>query len=125
MQRTKTIWNKFHLQIKPNNIRNVARATRENVILGPVGLKRVGRDATTELDHFLLFITNDMISNIVRYTNNKINVLISKLADDFNKDYKYTFVRETDNQEMRAFIGLFLYRGVVQIEYNGHYEIIL
>ena len=71
----------------------------------PIGVVPKAEGVRNELDAFQLFITPDMIKS-----NRKINI-VQKLPIEFNKDFKYPYVRTTDDLEMTAFIGLILYRG--------------
>ena len=56
-----------------------------------------------------------MLDSVINYTNVKINKLIDKLPNDFNKDYKYPYVQGIDAIEMSAFIGLCYYRGLSKL----------
>ena len=100
---------------QPNNARNTGRIARQNVITGPIGLKRVANNATTELDHFMLFLTNPMFEQLVNNTNTKIQQFIGRLPDNFNEKFKYPFIKETNHPEMKDFIGLFIYRGLYKL----------
>ena len=53
------------------------------------------------------------------HTNEKIDSLLAKLPTDFNKDFKYSFVKEVSEMELKAFIGLFLYRGLYKLNTMG------
>ena len=47
-----------------------------------------------------------MLANILYHTNKKIDSLLAKLTADFYKDFKYSFVKEVSEMELKAFIGL-------------------
>ena len=57
------------------------RVSRHNIIRGPVGLKNAGSKAETETDHFLLFITHEMLADVLHHTNKKIDSLLAKLEE--------------------------------------------
>ena len=97
----------IHFTNNPQNVLNVGRVSRHNIIRGPVGLKNAASKAKTEIDHFLLFITHEMLADVLHHTNKKIDSLLAKLPADFNKDFKYSFVKEVSEMELKAFIGLF------------------
>ena len=97
----------IHFTNNPQNVLNVGPVSRHNIIKGPVGLKNAASKAKTEIDHFLLFITYKMLADVLHYTNKKTDSLLAKLPADFNKDLKYSFVKEVSDMELKAFIGLF------------------
>ena len=109
----------IHFTNNPQNVLNVGRLCRHNIIRGPVGLKNAASKAKTEIDHFLLFITHEMLADVLYHTNKKIDSLLAKLPADFNKDFKYSFVKEVSEMELKAFIGLFLYRGLYKLNTMG------
>ena len=49
-----------------------------------------------------------MLTDVPHHTNEKINSLLPKLPADFKNDFKYLFVKEVSEMELKAFIGLFL-----------------
>ena len=84
----------IHFTNSPQNVLNVGRVSRHNIIKGSVGLKNAASKAKTKTDHFLLFITHEMLVDVLHHTNKKINSLLAKLSADFNKAFKYSFVKE-------------------------------
>ena len=109
----------IHFTSNPQNVLNVGRVFRHNIIRGPVGLKNAASKAKTEIDHFLLFITHEMLADVLHHTNKKIDSLFAKFPADFNKDFKYSFGKEVSEKEPKAFIGLFLYRGLYKLNTMG------
>ena len=79
----------------------------DNMIRGPVVLKNAASKAKTETDHFLLFISHEMLADVLHHTTKKIDSLLAKLPADFNKDFKYSFVKEVSEMELKAFIRRF------------------
>ena len=96
----------IHFTNNPRNVLNVGRVSRHNIIRGPVGLKNAASKAKREIDHFLLFITHEMLADVLHHTDKKIDSLLAKLSADFNKDFKYPFGKEVSEMELKAFIGL-------------------
>ena len=107
----------------PQNILNVGRVSRHNIIRGIVGLKNAASKVKTEIDHFLLFIAHEMSADVLHNTTKKIDSLISKLPAYFNKDFKYSFEKEVSEMELKAFIGLFLYRGLYKLNTMGIWKL--
>ena len=70
-------------------------------------MKNAASKVKTEIDDFLLFITHEMLADVLHNTNKKINSLLAKLPAPFNKDFKYSFVKEVSEMELKTFIGLF------------------
>ena len=60
-----------------------------------------------------------MFVEVLHHTNKKIDSLLAKLPVDFNKDFKYSFVKEVSEMELEAFIGHFLYRGLYKLDTKG------
>ena len=55
----------------PQNVLNVGRVSRHNIIRGPVGLKNAASKVKTEIDDFLLFITHEMLADVLHNTKQK------------------------------------------------------
>ena len=52
----------IHFTSNTQNVLNVGRISRQNIIRGPVSLKNAASEATIEIEHFLLFITHEMLA---------------------------------------------------------------
>ena len=91
----------------PQKVLNVGRVPRHNIIRSPVGLKNAASKAKTEIGHFLSFIAHEMLADVLHHTNKKIDSLLARLPADFNKDFKYSFVKEVSEMELKASKGLF------------------
>ena len=105
----------IHFNNNPQNVLNVGRVSRHNIIRGPVGLKNTASKAKTEIDHFLLFITHEMLADVLHYTNKKTD---SKLPADFQKDFNYSFVKEVSEMKLKTFIH-FSYRALYKLNTMG------
>ena len=88
---------------------------RHNIIRGPVDLKNAASKAKTKIDNFPLFVTQEMLADFLHHTNKKIDSLLAKLPADFNKNFKYLFVKKISEMELKAFIVIFLYRGLYNL----------
>ena len=60
-----------------------------------------------------MYLTDEMIDLIVRHTNRKITNLISNASEESLT--KHPFIKVTTTLEIRALIGLMLYRGLYQL----------
>ena len=109
----------IHFTNNPQSFLNFGRVSRHKIIRSPVGLKNVASKAKIEIDHFLLFNTHEMLADVLHHTNKKIDSQIAKHPPDFNKDFKYSFMKEVSEMELKAFIGLFLYRGLYKLNKMG------
>ena len=102
-----------------NNPQNVGCVSRHDIIRGLVGLENAASKVKTEMDHFLSFITHEMLADVLHHTNKSIDSLLTKLSVDFNKDFKYYFLKKVGEMELKAFKELFLYRGLYKLNTMG------
>ena len=64
-----------------------------------------------------------MLADVPRYTNKKTDSLLAKLPADFSKDFKYSFVKEVSEMELKAFKGHFLCRGLYKLNTMGNQKL--
>ena len=83
-------------------------------------MKNAASKGKTGIDHFLLVITHEMLADVLYHTKKKIDLLLAKLPADFNKDFKYSFVNQVSEMELKVFVGLFLYRGLYKRNTMGN-----
>ena len=57
----------IHFTNNLQNVLNVGRVSRHDIIRGPAALKNAASKAKTEIDHFLLFITHEMLADVLPY----------------------------------------------------------
>ena len=69
----------------------------------------------TELDCFLLFMSEDIISKMCIRTNRVIDTLLHSMTPDQRKAQSY--VRNTTVSELKAFFGLMILRGTYKWNY--------
>ena len=99
---------------QPTN--NIGRQNRANIITGRQGVQPKAKGTNTNREAFQLLITPVMISSIAQYTNLKINSPIEKLPENFlEENFRYNFLKITNDLEIHAVIGLILYRGIYQL----------
>lgn len=84
----------------------IGQPDQSSVIRGPCGKPTPrARNTATALDAFLKFFTNEMVSSVVLYTNEKISKVIATPETK-------SVIHLVEEREMLAFIGLFIYRGM-------------
>lgn len=96
----RTRWNKM-----PKNKRVRTRA--DNIIIHLPCVRASARDKNTPVDCWSLFITDNMVNDIAKYTNIKIATLAAK----YNAEHQY-LVNPTTAQEIKALIGLLYLSGL-------------
>ena len=90
---------------------NISRQKRANTITGPQGVKAKAGHTESPRNALELFLTLDMVHNIVIYTNYKINQTIDTMTPDVIAQRNLgTVTKECTVIEMSAFVRLFLYR---------------
>ena len=82
------------------------------------GVTREASKAKTPREAFELFITPDMIEELVNRTNSRIKKTLESLSQDIHDSDKYPHYKEIDHLDMYAFIGLFYMRGLYNL--NNH-----
>lgn len=98
-----TIWTTKPLHSK------FSKTPKSNLISHLPGPKGGARGVTNEVKLFSLFITDEMIDKIVLHTNTEIEVSKIKYSDNL-----CSFIKPTDNCEIKAFIGLLYMSGVLK-----------
>ena len=90
-------------------VTSVGRAPNQNVIKHGPGPGRQAKQVTDSLEAFILFITDNMLTTIVEYTNsNQFNSSSIPIPIQFEENLivnsnKYTHCETTDLTEMKAF----------------------
>ena len=85
-------------------------------------MKNAASKEKTKIDHFFLFVTHEMLVDILHHTNKKIDSLLAKRPADFNKDFKNSFLEEVSETELKAFIGQYFIPWIIQTECYGNSE---
>lgn len=95
---------------------NVGRNNRANVITGRQGPQPKACETASPRSAFELYFTPEIVNNILLCTNRKIRRTLSKLPDNFlTQNSRYSYMKETSVEEIYAFIGLYLYRGLYKL----------
>lgn len=88
--------------------RQNVRTRAENIITQLPGVTQEAKSATSELECWGLFFSNEMLQNILRYTNVRIQRKIVS-CEDLSK---HTYIKECSMAEFKAFIGLLYIAGL-------------
>ena len=83
-----------------------------NVITGTPGVNRAAREATTAIDAWECFFSDEMLNLVLEHTNQRIRTYRAQLTPEALASNKYTFHHETSLSELQAFIGLMYARGL-------------
>lgn len=87
---------------------NRGRTRRHNIVFVPPGPKGIARQKTSIQDCMSLFFDDQIIQLIINYTNTKINNIKEKYARE--RDCK-----NTNEIEIRGYIGILLLAGVMKV----------
>ena len=79
---------------------------------------REASKAKTPREAFELYITPDMIEELVNRTNNRIKKTLENLSQNTYDNDKYPCYKEIDHLDIYAFFGLFYMRGLYNL--NNH-----
>lgn len=89
------------------------QSRRQNIIKPPIGVHNCGKDAMDPISAFRLFVDDEYLEKIVLYSNVKITGVLNRMrTNGFIFTNKHRYMKETNIEELRAFIGLFIYRGL-------------
>lgn len=88
--------------------RQNVRTRAENIITQLPGVTPEAKSATSELECWDLFFSNDMLQNVLKFTN----VRIQRKIESCNDLAKHTYMKECSIEEFKAFIGLLYIAGL-------------
>ena len=91
------------------------RAANQNILRGAEGPRGRANAAKTPVEGFELFITDEMMQDVVNNTNKNIQNFMTRFYDVLKESSKYTYVKETDLIELKALIGLLYLRAALQL----------
>ena len=95
---------------------NVGRNNRENIITGRQGPQSKAQNTPSPCTAFELYFTDDIVQSIVLHADTKVQNTLSKFPDNFvAQDSRYSHMKEVTVEEIYAFIGLYLYRGLYKL----------
>ena len=82
------------------------------------------RGADTPLDCFSLFVTGDMLPDVVNHTNARMDMLVESLSPEQLENpnrTKYQYhMQHTDITEIKAFIGIYYLRGLMKENFSDY-----
>lgn len=96
---------------KPSTQRG--RQNMANILTGTPGVNRRVQNLTSPVDAWKCMFTDDMLDMVVEHTNKKIQAFRAGLDPSVLSNNKMTYLHETDNVEVTAFIGLIYARGML------------
>ena len=82
---------------------------------GAEGPRGRAKAAKALVEGFELFITDEMMQDVVNNTNKNIQNLMTRFHDILKESSKYTYVKETDLIELKELIGLLYLRAALQM----------
>ena len=88
------------------------RLGRHNIISEKPGPTKYSKDAKTVLDSWKLFLSHDILSEIVLRTNEKTESFRQTVDPKIFEDDKCSYLKETNAAEIYAFIGLVYVRSL-------------
>ena len=95
--------------------RTIHRKGAENIRKGKGDPGGIAKNAKTPLDSLELFLTDEMIDNLVIYTNASIQPLLEKFEDLLEDCNKYPHFKLVDRIDMKAFIGILYLRAAFRL----------
>ena len=91
------------------------RAANQNILRGAEGPTRRAKAAKTPFEGFELFITDEMMQDVVNNINKNIRNFMTRFHDVLKESSQYTYMKETDLIELKALIGLLYLRAAPQL----------
>ena len=82
------------------------REQQNNILHNTPGPRRKAKRATTPIEAFELFITNEMIEKIVENTNKNIEPFLEMNRHLIENSNKYTSYKNVDVFDIRTFFGI-------------------
>ena len=91
------------------------RAANQNILRGAEGPRGRAKAAKTPVEGSELFITNEMMQDVVNSTNKNIRNFMTRFHDVLKESSKYMYMKETDLIELKVLIGLLYLRAALQL----------
>lgn len=100
---------------KTKKDRNVHKEGAENIYKNKPGPRGAAKSVKTPLASLKLFFTDEMIMNIVQYTNDSIQPVLERFADLLENSNKYPHFKLVDRIDIEAFIGILYLRAAFRV----------
>ena len=94
--------------------RSNVRLRSENIVTEQTRVKDIGKDASTEFECWNIFVTPEMLQEILIHTNSKIRQRQIKSAANNSNGNASSYMQETTLRELKAFIGLLYLAGLIK-----------
>ena len=83
------------------------RNNAANILPLPTGPRSGAKYKKVAIDIWSEFITSEIITTILMYTNGKIHRVIAELPDEMKNNDKYSHIKEVTETELLAFFGFY------------------
>lgn len=95
---------------KDHPVRSNVRTRAHNIVENQPGVKSVAKNINTIMECFKLFVSEEMLNDIVGFTNTHIR----KIKDQFSRERD---CKEIDIIELKAFIGILYMAGIKKMNH--------
>ena len=103
---------KIEIHFSNHPPQNVGRQGSQNVIKNKPDVHGNARNAATERQAFEVFFTEEMMGNVVTFTNKKIEKTLEQIENDEFDASKNPHVKPVDSIDLYAVVGLMYFRGL-------------
>ena len=86
----------------------------ENILKNVLGLRGAVKYVQTPIESFRLFFTDEIVNNIVGYTNDVIRTVLERFSV-LEASTKYSHFRLVDHMDIRAFLGILYLRAALRV----------
>ena len=87
----------------------------ENILKNVPGPRGAAKYVQTPIESFRVFFTDEMVNNIVGYTNDVIRPVLERFSDVLEASTKYTHFCLVDHVDMRAFLSILYLRAALRV----------
>ena len=94
--------------------RNLQPRGTENILKNVLGLRGAAKYVQTPIESFRLFFADEMVNNIVGYTNDVIRTVLERFSV-LEASTKYSHFRLVDHMDIRAFLGILYHRAALRV----------
>ena len=94
---------------------NIRPRGKENIFKNVPGPRGAAKYVQTPIESFSLFFTDEMVNNIVGYTNDVIRPVLEKFSDVLDASTKYTHFRLVYHMDIQAFLCILYLRAALRV----------